>query len=249
MIRAVIIDDEELARETISEMISVYCKDVEIVGESASVKSARKLIGEVQPDLLLLDIQLTDGTGFDLLKTMTHYAFKVIFITAYEDYALRAFKFSALDYLLKPIDPGELVDAVDRARTSLEESDMNVKIKALFSNMDSFSKEGKKIVLKTANNVHIVNLTDIIRCQSDKNYTHFYISNHESVVVSRTLKEYDEILSGYNFYRVHQSHLINLSHIKRYEKADGGYLVMSDESVVPVSFRKKEELMKLFNSL
>jgi two-component system LytT family response regulator len=248
MIRAVIIDDEALARETISEMLSVYCDDIQVVGQAEGVKEGVDVINNTDPDLLLLDIQLTDGTGFDLLKSIHDPSFRVIFITAYEDYALRAFKFSALDYLLKPIDPNELIESVDRMRSSMKDADMNLKLKALFSNIDTFSREDKKIVLKTANNVHIVNLTDIIRCQSDKNYTHFYIANHESVVVSRTLKDYESILSGYKFFRAHQSHLINLSHIKRYEKSDGGYLVMSDDSVVPVSFRKKEELMRLFNS-
>jgi two-component system LytT family response regulator len=243
------VDDEAMARETIYEMVNMYCKDAAIVGQAESVKTAVEVINKTQPDLLLLDIQLTDGTGFDLLKSLNNHSYRVIFITAFEDYAMKAFKFSAMDYLLKPIDPNELVEAVDRARVSIEDNQMSAQLKTLFTNMNTYSREGKKIVLKTANNVHIVNLMDIIRCQSDKNYTHFYIIEEESIVVSKTLKEYDEILTGFGFFRVHQSHLINLSHVKRYEKADGGYLVMSDDSVVPVSFRKKEELMKLFNSL
>lgn len=248
MIRAVVIDDETMARETITEMVDLYCQDVQLVGEAEDVKSGIDLINKTNPDLLLLDIQLTDGTSFDILKQLRKNDFKVIFITAYEDYALKAIKFSALDYILKPIDPNELTEAIEKAKESLEHKFTNVKLQALFNNMDHIG-EGKKIVLKTANNVHLINLNEIIRCQSDKNYTHFHIKNHETVVVSRTLKEYEDILTDYKFFRVHQSHLINLSHIKRYEKAEGGYLVMSDDSVVPVSFRRKEELMKAFNSL
>lgn len=247
--RTIIVDDETMARETIAEMLLLYCKDVEVVAQAEDVKSGVEAICKHKPELVLLDIQLTDGTGFDILKQLNTYDFKIIFITAFEDYAVKAFKFSALDYILKPIDPDELVQAIDKARQYIQSGNMNIKLKALFDNMDNISKESKKIVLKTANNVHLISLHDIIRCQSDKNYTHFHVIGFESVVVSRTLKEYEDILSEYDFYRVHQSHLINLSHIKRYEKADGGYLVMSDNSHVPVSFRRKEELMKLFNRL
>lgn len=248
MIRAVVIDDETMARETILEMVDLYCQEVEVVGEAEDVKSGIMLIKNTSPDLLLLDIQLTDGTSFDILKNLNGKDFKVIFITAYEDYALKAIKFSALDYILKPIDPNELTLAINKARESLEQRDTSVKLQALFNNMDHLS-DNKKIVLKTANNVHLISLNDIIRCQSDKNYTHFHIRNHEKVVVSKTLKEFEDILSEYKFFRAHQSHLINLAHIKRYEKADGGYLVMIDNSIVPVSFRKKDELMKAFNTL
>ena len=249
MIRTIIIDDELMARETIAEMLSLYCKEVEVVALADDVGSGVDVIRKHQPDLVLLDIQLINGTGFDILKKLNSHDFKVIFITAFEDYAVKAFKFSALDYILKPIDPDELIEAVDKARQLMSADAMSLKLKALFDNMDSLSKEGKKIVLKTANNVHLISLQDIIRCQSDKNYTHFYVIGLDKIVVSKTLKDYEDILTDYNFYRAHQSHLINISHIKRYEKADGGYLVMSDDSVVPVSFRKKEQLMNLFNRM
>lgn len=238
-----------MARETIAEMLSLYCKEVEVVALADDVGPGVDVIRKHQPDLVLLDIQLINGTGFDILKKLNSHDFKVIFITAFEDYAVKAFKFSALDYILKPIDPDELIEAVDKARQLMSADAMSLKLKALFDNMDSLSKEGKKIVLKTANNVHLISLHDIIRCQSDKNYTHFYVNGLDKIVVSKTLKDYEDILTDYNFYRAHQSHLINISHIKRYEKADGGYLVMSDDSVVPVSFRKKEKLMNLFNRM
>jgi len=248
MIKAAVIDDESMARETISEMIQLYCPDVEIVGEAEDVKTGLALIQSTRPDILLLDIQLTDGTGFDILKNLKRSNYKVIFITAYEDYALKAIKFSALDYVLKPVDPNDLISAIDKAKESVEDKVNSLKLHALLNNIDHLPNGTKKIVLKTANNVHLINLSDIIRCQSDKNYTHFHIKDHETVVVSKTLKEYEDILNDFKFFRVHQSHLINMAHVKRYEKSDGGYLVMSDKSIVPVSFRKKDELMKQFNS-
>lgn len=249
MIRTIVIDDENKARETIVDMLGRYCKEVEVIGEAADVQSGYDAIRKHSPDLVLLDIKMPDGTGFDLLRKFLNVDFHVIFITAYEEYAIRAFKFSALDYLLKPIDPDELVDAVQKAEVKINGEDLTLKIKTLFENVDHLSNREKKIVLKTSSNVHVVNLYDIIRCQSDKNYTHFYTVDGDKIVVSKTLKEYDELLRSYGFFRVHQSHLINLTFVKRFEKSDGGYLVMKDSSNVPVSFRKKDDLMKLFKSL
>jgi two-component system LytT family response regulator len=249
MIRTIVIDDEDKARETIVNMLSMYCKDVEVVAEAHDVQSGYDTIRKHAPELVLLDIKMPDGTGFDLLRKFLNFDFQVIFITAYEEFAIRAFKFSALDYLLKPIDPDELVGAVQKAQAKLKSDNLTVKIQTLFENIDHLSNREKKIVLKTSSNVHVVNLYEIIRCQSDKNYTHFYTTDGEKIVVSKTLKEYDELLRTYGFFRVHQSHLINLTFVKRFEKSDGGYLVMKDNSKVPVSFRKKDDLMKLFKSL
>ena len=249
MIRTIVIDDENKARETIVNMLDMYCKDVEVVAEAHDVQSGYDAIRKHAPELVLLDIKMPDGTGFDLLRKFLNFDFQVIFITAYEEFAIRAFKFSALDYLLKPIGPDELIGAVQKAQDKLNSDNLTVKIRTLFENIDHLSNREKKIVLKTSSNVHVINLYEIIRCQSDKNYTHFYTSEGDKIVVSKTLKEYDELLRSYGFFRVHQSHLINLSYVKRFEKSEGGYLVMKDNSKVPVSFRKKDDLMKLFKSL
>jgi len=249
MIRTIVIDDESKARETIVDMLGIYCKDLEVIAEASDVQSGYDAIRKHTPDMVLLDIKMPDGTGFDLLRKFLNVDFQIIFITAYEEYAIRAFKFSALDYLLKPIDPDELITAVNKAQERMKSEDLTLKIQTLFENVDHLSNREKKIVLKTSSNVHVVNLYDIIRCQSDKNYTHFFTVEGEKIIVSKTLKEYDELLRSYGFFRVHQSHLINLTFIKRFEKAEGGYLVMKDESRVPVSFRKKDDLMKLFKSL
>ncbi|MCK4569014.1 MAG: response regulator transcription factor [Bacteroidales bacterium] len=249
MIKTIVIDDEVKARETILNMLETYCRDVEVIGTAGSVEEGVKVLGDHSPDLVLLDIKMADGTGFDLLRKLGKIDFLVIFITAFEEFAIRAIKFSAIDYILKPLDPDELMNAVQKAQDVIHKENMSVKLEALYENLDMLNTSTKKIVLKTSNSVHIVNLKDIVRCESEKNYTHFFTVENEKITVSKTLKEYNELLNDYKFYRVHQSHLINLAHIKRYEKQKGGFLIMDDNSSVPVSFRKKEDLMKLFKSL
>lgn len=249
MIKTIIIDDEVKARDTIQHMLAAYCPEIEVIDTAGSVKEGKKVLIAKKPDLVFLDIKMGDGTGFDLLRALDNIDFFIIFVTAFEEFAIRAIKFSALDYILKPIDPDELVSAVEKARGKIVKESMDVKLEALYENLDVFASNNKKIVLKTTGSVHLVKLKDIIRCESEKNYTHFFTMDQEKITVSKTLKEFNELLTEFSFYRVHQSHLINLAHVKRYEKNDGGYLVMDDNSSVPVSFRKKEDLMKLFKSL
>ena len=247
MIRTIIIDDEQRARETICEIIKLHCEDVQIVGQADSVSSGFEVIKNAVPDVVLLDIQLADGTAFDLLKQFGTVDFKVIFITAYEQYAIEAFRFSALDYILKPIDPDELKKAVYKAQHSLEQENFGLMLNTFLSNTDNISKANKKIVLNTSGSIHIVKVQDIIRCEADRNYTQFYFNDGKKLLVSRTLKEFDEMLHEYGFLRVHQTHLINLDYLERYEKE--GYAVMKDKSTLPVSFRKKDHLLKILEEL
>jgi len=249
MIRTIVIDDEVQARETILNMLASYCPDVEVVATAGSVKEGIKTLKEIKTDLLLLDIKMADGTGFDLLKKLDNLDFRLIFITAFEEFAIRAIKFSAIDYILKPFDPDELINAIQKAGSLIQKDQLSLRLGALYENLDLINTSQKKIVLKTTDSVHIVKLNEIIRCESEKNYTHFYTIQSDKITVSRTLKEYNELLSQYNFYRVHQSHLVNLDHVKRYEKMGGGKLIMDDDSEVPVSFRKKEDLMRIFKNL
>ena len=249
MIKTIIIDDEVKARETIANMLQTYCSDIEVIGMAGSVKEGVKVLAKKKPDLVFLDIKMGDGTGFDLLRKLKEVNFMLIFITAFEEFAIRAIKFSALDYILKPLDPDELVNAVEKAKFTIEKENVSMRLEALYENLDVLNSNSKKIVLKTTSSVHIVNLTDIIRCESEKNYTHFFTVDQEKITVSKTLKEFNELLMDYSFYRVHQSHLVNMAHVRRYDKQDGGHLVMDDNSTVPVSFRKKEDLMKAFKSL
>lgn len=247
--RALIIDDETKARETIRSIIQLYCEDIVIAGEADSIKSGIELISREKPELVFLDINLKDGSGFDLLKKIPNISFKTIFITAYEDHALKAFKFSALDYILKPIHPDELIAAVNKAKSFHVKDNISLKFEAFISNMENITREVKKIVLKTSDSIHVINVNEIIRCEADRNYTVFMLVNGKKILVSNTLKEYDELLSNYQFFRAHQSHLVNVNHISSYEKKEGGYLIMKDKSMVPVSVRKKETLLSLLEKI
>lgn len=245
MIRIAVIDDETKARETIIQILSLSKVGIEVIGEAGSVRDGYELIRSKSPDLVLLDINLTDGTGFDILRKFSEIAFKVIFITAHEEYAITAFKFSAVDYILKPVLAGELLSAVEKAEREIQKKDTELKLGALLANIDTI----KKIVLKTAESIHIVNVSNILRCEADINYTTFYLQNSEKLLVSRTLKEFAELLEPAGFFRTHQSHLVNLDQVIRYDKTEGGHLVMADESIVPVSSRKKDQLFKVFENI
>ncbi len=245
MLSIVVIDDEPKARETIINILGLCPIEISIVGEAEDVKSGYDIISRKNPDLILLDINLPDGTGFDILKKFDKMRFKIIFITAHEEHAIKAFKFSALDYILKPVTAGELIGAIEKAADTIHKEETELKFSAFLSNLDKI----KKIVLKTAESLHIINIEDIIRCEADINYTTFYLKSGEKLLVSKTLKEYAELLEHSDFYRTHQSHLVNLDHISRYDKMEGGHLVMIDESIVPVSTRKKEELFKVFERM
>ncbi|MBN2174375.1 MAG: response regulator transcription factor [Bacteroidales bacterium] len=245
MISVVIIDDEQKARETIQNILGLSECEIQIIGEADSVESGYELISNKRPDLVLLDINLTDGTGFDLIKRFDRITYHVIFITAYEEYALKAFKFSAIDYILKPITAADLLQAVEKACSTIHKEENDVKLSTLLSNLEKI----KKIVLKTAESIHIVQVKNIIRCEADVNYTTFFLENGDKLLVSKTLKDFAELLEPAGFFRTHQSHLVNLDHILRYDKTEGGHLVMGDESIVPVSSRKKDEMFKLFEKM
>jgi two-component system LytT family response regulator len=189
------------------------------------------------------------GTGFDLLKKYTEIPFKIIFITAYQDHAVKAFKFSALDYLLKPVNPDELIAAVEKAQEAISKNKLSDKLEIFMNTMQDIGRAPKKIVLKTSDNIHIINISEIVRCEADGNYSSFHILNKKPVLVSNTLKEYDEMLSAQGFFRAHQSHLININQVERYEKKDGGCLIMKDGSQIPVAVRKKEELLSLLQGI
>jgi two-component system LytT family response regulator len=245
MISVLVIDDEKKARETIITILGLSKLDIQVVGEAESIESGYDQILEKQPDLVLLDISLTDGSGFDLLKKFERICFKIIFITAHEEFALKAFKFSAIDYILKPITAGELLQAVEKANETKLHEETEMKLTAFLSNLEKI----RKLVLKTAESIHIIQIKNIIRCEADVNYTTFFLDNGEKLLVSKTLKDYAEMLESSGFFRTHQSHLVNLDHILRYDKAEGGHLVMADDSIVPVSSRKKDELFKLFEKM
>jgi two-component system LytT family response regulator len=245
MISVVIVDDEPKARETIANLLALSPVKVNLIGDAKDIASAFETINRLAPQLVLLDINLPDGTGFDLLKRFEKINFQVVFITAHEEYAIQAFKCSALDYVLKPINSADLFQAIEKANDRLSNDEMAGKLNALLSNLDKL----RKIVLKTAESIHIINVDTIIRCEADVNYTTFFLVNGKKLLVSKPLKDYDELLGPTGFFRTHQSHLINLDHMLRYDKNDGGYIVMDDNSPVPVSTRRKEALFELFGKM
>ena len=248
-VKLLIADDESHAREAISRMVELYCDDVEIVAQASGVAEAIKAIEEHEPDVLLLDINLQDGTGFDIVSHFKNPKFKVVFITAYQEYALQAFRFSALDYILKPVDPDMLAAAVNRAREMTDTERMAVRLDTFIHNMGLASKAHKKIVLNTQETIHVISIHDIVRLEADKNYTRFFIVGQKPILVSRSLIEYDEMLQAHGFFRSHHSHLINLAFVDRYEKRDGGKLMMKDGSEAPVSVRRKEELLAVLSRI
>ncbi|WP_319482085.1 LytTR family DNA-binding domain-containing protein [uncultured Draconibacterium sp.] len=247
VIRTVIIDDEPRARETLNKMLRTYCKDVEIVGEGNNVKSGIEQIENLHPDVVFLDIRMPDGTGFDLLEQLNYLDFALVILTAYDEYALKAFKFSAIDYMLKPLDPEELINSVKKIKSSLNVE--NNQLKTLLENINNSFKPFQKLVLKTAESIYIVKTDDIIRIEAESNYCRFYIHNSPAIFISKTLKEYNKILQQSNFFRPHQSHLVNLNRIVRIDKQDGITIHMDDGSQVPVSFRKKDLLHAALSQL
>lgn len=249
MLRAIVIEDIENIRKKNIALIRQHCPNIAIIGQADTVESGVALIRQIVPDIVFLDVEMPDGTGFDLLQKLKPVNFKVIFITGYEDFAIRAFRFSAIDYLLKPLDPQELVESVRKAEESLNKEVIELKLNTLFSNLER-PKNLQKLILKTAEKIYSVNIQDIIHCESEKNYTTFYFVNAPKLVVSTTLKEYETMLKPFNFFRAHQSHLINLLYFDHYIKTEGGNtIVMKNKNKIPLAIRKKEEFLALIDSL
>lgn len=253
MVRTLIVDDELRARETIQALLEIYCKDtVEVVGQAKNVNTGIDAIRKHKPDLVLLDIKMPDGSGFDLLARYGKIDFKVVFITAFEEYAIQAFKFSAIDYILKPIEPEDLVKAIDRVSEVLQASEpnnMDVQFETFLTNMQNNKAEEKKLVLRTTENIYVIPIYEVVALSSDRNYTRFYFLERPPIIVSKTLKEFGDILANFGFMRVHRSHMINLKYIERFEKTDGGYAVMRGGLKIEVSHRKKEDLLNYFAQL
>lgn len=246
MITAIIIDDIVQARATLKEDLKAYCPDVKVIGEAEGVVSGVKLLKKQQADILFLDIQMQDGSGFDLLEILPEINYQVIFTTASDAFAIKAFRFSAVDYLLKPIDPDELMEAVKKVKETQQPPKENLELL-----LDTFKdkKSPSRLALHTQEKIQIADISQIIRCESTGNYTVFHFSEGPKLMVTKTLKEYDQLLQEHGFVRVHQSHLVNSAKIKEYIKLEGGYLVMRDDSRVPVSLRKKSMVMKLLDQL
>ena len=248
MLRTIIIDDEDHQRLTVEKMVSRYCPNVKLVAQANGVQSGVEAIKKHKSDLVLLDIKMDDGTGFDLLDRLHPIDFKVIFITAYDQYAIKAFRLSAIDYLLKPLDPDELVQAIEKAENVIQK-DFNTQLNNLKEHLSVEDKINKKIIIKTYDNIHLVPIKEILYCESDSGYTSFHLTSDQKIMVSSSLKDYDKMLADDGFFRVHKTYLINLRYIRRFEKAEGGTVVLDGEIKIPVASRKREQLLELFERI
>ncbi len=252
MIKVLIVDDEENSRESLKGKLELFCPEVEILAEAGTVKEGIDAITQHKPDAVFLDIKLAGESGFDILDEIAgnnQLNPEIVFITAHDEFAIKAIKFSALDYLLKPIDPEELVRAIRKIEEhkGLPKNASNLNV--LVENIRQASDSPKKIVVPTSDGMHVIKLADIVRLESSSNYTTFFLNNEKSLLASKTLKEFDNMLTGYNFNRVHKSHLVNMNYLKRYVQTDGGYLILEDGSKIPVANRKKEQLLSTLKNL
>jgi len=236
----VVIDDESDAVDFITSIIAEYCQGLEVCGSAHNVKDGVLLINEVKPDLVFLDVEMPNGTGFDLLTHFPEKTFDVVFITAFNHYAIKAIKFSAVDYILKPINIGEFIESVNKIihKHSTNSQPGNENFEALMENLRT--SHPTRLVIPTSDGREYLNPKDIIRIEADRSYSWFYITGKRKILVSRNLKEFQDLLSDRNFFRPHNSHLINLDYVKKYVRQDGGYIEMTDGSQVPISRNRKD---------
>jgi len=242
-IRALIVDDEAANRENLAGLLHRYCPQVQLIGEASTNEEALNQINTLNPDLVFLDVRMPGGDIFSMLEQVEDIRFGIIFVTAYDEYAFRAFQFNALDYLLKPVDIYKLIDSVNRATDAINLKEENLRLKNLVDNQKRHEQD-KRIALPQDDKIDFIPIRQIIRCQAESNYTRFILENHKEILVSHTLKDFEAALESCGFIRTHQSHLVNLNHIQTLVKRDGGYLKMSDGSSVPISRSRKEELSR-----
>jgi len=243
--KAVIVEDEMHNREALRNLLIEFCEDVEVAGVASSVAEAVEVIRKIKPDIIFMDIELQVGTGFDVLAQITDLDLDVIFTTAFEHYAIKAIKFSSLDYLLKPIDIDELQGAVAKARARIHESTHKQQLEVLLSNIGA--KSMKKICLATADRIEFVRVEEIILCEASGSYTNVYLKDKRKIMVSKHLKEYETLLGDEKFMRVHNSFLINLNEVKQFVKSEGGYILMNDNQQVSISPKKRDEFFARMN--
>lgn len=247
-VTALIVDDEHKNRETLVKLIDQFCYGIKVIGQAENVQQAKDFIDANKPQIVFLDIEMPGGNGFTLLEKFDKPNFQLIFTTAHADYAIKAIKFAALDYLLKPINVNELKIAVEKAIDSIQNTtnqSIDQRFDVLKDNQKNEGFDFKKIALPSLEGIEFYEISEILRCEADRAYCNFYLTNGQKITVSKSLREFEELLSECNFFRVHKSNMVNLGHIKKYIKGKGGYVVLSDDSHVDVSVRKKELLMEV----
>ncbi|MDX1629175.1 MAG: LytTR family DNA-binding domain-containing protein [Fulvivirga sp.] len=248
MLNAIIVEDEKHSRETLKNLITEFCEGVTIMGMAENVEQAIREIESKKPDLVFLDIELQTGTGFDVLKALDYLHFDVIFTTAFEHYAIKAIKFSSIDYLLKPIDIDELQQAIDKARQKKGSEKHKDQLELLLKNLNHSSTKNR-ICLSTSDGIEFIQVNDIVLCEANGSYTNFYIEPDQKLVVSKNLKEYERLLEDHQFMRVHNSFLINLGKVKKFVKSEGGYILMNNDKQVSISQGRRDEFMERMTSL
>ena len=244
MIKTVLVDDEKKSIRVLQRMLEACCPDVDIIGSAEGVETAFDMIRTLNPDLVFLDIEMTEGNAFDLLNRLQPQTFQVVFVTAFDNYAVRAFKYSALDYLLKPVHPDELRSAVEKvARRPKEKVDLN-QIRTLLENVGNLNLAFKKMAVPTITGLTFIAISDIIRFEADGHYTAIRMDNGEKILSTKNIKEYETLLPDTSFFRVHHSHIVNIQKIREYQKGRGGYLLMNDGALVEIANRRREEFLK-----
>ena len=245
MIRTVLVDDEIDSIRVLQKLLETFCPEVSVVGHADGVETAAQLIRATSPDLVLLDIEMSQGNAFDLLNQLQPLAFHVIFVTAFGNYAIRAFKYSAIDYLLKPVDIDDLRNAIRRvAEFPHDNNNLIQQMKVLMENVGTLQLPQQKMAIPTITGLIFIAVQDIIRFEAKGNYSSICLSNGESIMATRTIKDYEEILPETIFCRIHNSHIINLSRIKKYQKGRGGSVEMEDGSVIEVASRRRDEFLR-----
>lgn len=247
--KALIVDDEKRARDTLKQIASLCCPNIHTYQEADSLLTAILAIQQERPDILFLDINLGSDNGFELLQHFEKGYLNVIFVTGHNDYVLKALRASAVDYLLKPVKASELILAVQKVQQKLSKQQQQQNLDTLLINLNTQEQILKRITISTAESLHVINVSDIIYCESDKGYTTFYLSDKQKIIASKILREYEDLLPKENFMRVHQSFLVNLNHVLRYEKKDKNALVMTLNHQIPVSHRLRGKLINYFDSI
>ncbi|WP_109098837.1 LytTR family DNA-binding domain-containing protein [Aquimarina sp. AU58] len=247
-LKAVIVEDEKHSRENLKQFLEEFCTDITVTSMATSVSEAITILSSTKPDVVFLDIELQTGTGFDVLNQISNFNFEVVFTTAFDQYAIKAIKFSSLDYLLKPIDLEELQNAVEKVRKKKNQKIYKKQLETLMLNLKQQKPKLNKICLATAEGFEFVNIDDIIFCKANGSYTSFIMKNESKLLVSKHLKEYENLLLEQDFMRVHNSYLINLKEVKKFVKSDGGYIIMNNDISVSISRSKKEDFLKVMST-
>jgi two-component system LytT family response regulator len=241
MIRTILVEDEQRGLSTLRNLLQEYCPELNIVGESMDADEAKEQITRLSPDLVFMDISLPGKTSFDLLKEIDSIAFEIIFVTAHHQYALQAFKYCAIDYLMKPIDEDLLTGAVNRAIKKISTSNIGHNINALLHNLQRpVNHQEMKLCIPSLKGFRVVELKDILFCEASGSYTHFHLEGQAAICSAKAIHEYEEMLTDSNFVRIHKSYLVNISHVKEYIRGEGGSVILSNKKEIEVSRRKKD---------